>query len=205
MRNIEMIGRPKLVLASGSPRRVSLVNQAGIEPDALRPTNVDETPKRGELPRACANRLARAKAEVALDHVRADDELQGAYIIAADTVVAVGRRILPKAELLDEAAQCLRLLSGRSHRVHTGVALVGAGGAPARDGVATTVVHFRPVAPAEIDAYVASGEPFGKSGAYAIQGGAAGFVVRVDGDVDNVVGLPLRLVRRLLAELDAGA
>src|SRR5713101_7075520 len=107
------------VLASGSPRRVTLINQAGIEPDALRPANVDETPRRGELPRACANRLARAKAEVTLDLVRVDEELQGAYILAADTVVAVGRRILPKAELLDEAAQCLRLLSGRNHRVHT--------------------------------------------------------------------------------------
>src|SRR6202023_4029725 len=119
-----MIGRPKLVLASGSPRRVTLVNQAGIEPDALRPTNVDETPKRGELPRACANRLARAKAEAALELVREDEDLNGSYILAADTVVAVGRRILPKAELLDEAAQCLRLLSGRNHRVHTGVCLV---------------------------------------------------------------------------------
>src|SRR6266487_4863057 len=119
-----MIGRPKLVLASGSPRRVTLINQAGIEPDALRPANVDETPKRGELPRACANRLARAKAEAALALVRADDELKGSYILSADTVVAVGRRILPKAELLDEAAQCLRYLSGRNHRVHTGVCLV---------------------------------------------------------------------------------
>src|ERR1700758_2710527 len=116
---MKMIGRPKLVLASGSPRRVSLVNQAGIEPDALRPTNIDETPLKGELPRACANRLARAKAEAALKMVRLDEELKSAYVVAADTVVAVGRRILPKAELLDEAAQCLRLLSGRNHRVHT--------------------------------------------------------------------------------------
>src|SRR6201981_1487392 len=119
-----MIGRPKLVLASGSPRRVTLINQAGIEPDALRPTDIDETPKRGELPRACANRLARAKAEVALDLVRADEELQGAYILAADTVVAVGRRILPKPELVDDASECLRLLSGRNHRVHTAICLV---------------------------------------------------------------------------------
>src|SRR5262249_32020126 len=121
-----MIGRPKLVLASGSPRRVTLINQAGIEPDALRPANVDETPNRGELPRACANRLARAQAQAAaaLELVRSDEELKGSYILAADTVVAVGRRILPKAELLDEAAQCLRLLSGRNHRVHTAVCLV---------------------------------------------------------------------------------
>ena len=119
-----MIGRPKFVLASGSPRRLSLVNQAGIDPDALRPADIDETPKRGELPRACAVRLARAKAEAALAMIRIDDELKGSYILAADTVVAVGRRILPKAELLDEAAQCLRLLSGRAHRVHSAVCLV---------------------------------------------------------------------------------
>ena len=94
-----MIGRPKLVLASGSPRRLALLNQAGIEPDALRPAEVDETPKKGELPRACATRLARAKAEAALRNVKLDEDLRGAYILAADTVVAVGRRILPKAEL----------------------------------------------------------------------------------------------------------
>src|SRR5437016_13910899 len=104
-----MIGRPKLVLASGSPRRVTLVNQAGIEPDALRPAELDETPRRGELPRACANRLARAKAEAALAMVRLDDELKGAYILAADTVVAVGRRIRPKAWFVDWAGAWLRL------------------------------------------------------------------------------------------------
>src|ERR1700743_1987109 len=98
-----MIGRPKLVLASGSPRRVSLINQAGIEPDGLRPANIDETPKRGELPRVCSNRLARAKAEAAVAGISPDDDIFGAYVLAADTIVAVGRRILPKAELIDEA------------------------------------------------------------------------------------------------------
>src|SRR5882724_13531864 len=97
--NPRMLGRPKFVLASGSPRRLGLLNQAGIEPDALRPADVDETPKRGELPRACANRLARAKADAALKSVQLDDELRGAFILSADTVVAVGRRILPKANL----------------------------------------------------------------------------------------------------------
>src|SRR5215472_8612392 len=92
----KMIGRPKLVLASGSPRRLALINQAGIEPEALRPADLDETPLRGELPRACANRLARAKAEAALEMARVDEELKGSYILSADTVVAVGRRILPK-------------------------------------------------------------------------------------------------------------
>src|ERR1700677_930689 len=119
-----MIGRPKLVLASGSPRRLGLINQVRIEPEALRPADIDETPKRGELPRACANRLARAKADAALEMVRLDDELKGAFILAADTVVAVGRRILPKANLVDEASQCLRLLSGRNHRVYTAICLV---------------------------------------------------------------------------------
>ena len=110
-------------------RSLALINQAGIEPDALRPADVDETPRRGELPRACANRLARAKADAALKSIQLDDELRGAYLLAADTVVAVGRRILPKANLVDEAAQCLRLLSGRNHRVHTAVCLVTPKGA----------------------------------------------------------------------------
>ena len=100
-----MLGRPKLVLASGSPRRLSLLNQAGIEPDALRPADVDETPRRGELPRACANRLARAKAEAALKSVQLDDDIRGSFILAADTVVAVGRRILPKANLVEGTAE----------------------------------------------------------------------------------------------------
>src|SRR3978361_2048271 len=108
-----MLGRPKFVLASGSPRRLSLLNQAGIEPDALRPADVDETPKRGELPRACATRLSRAQAPHAPKSVQLDDELRGAFVLAADTVVAVGRRILPKANLVDEAAPRLRTLSGR--------------------------------------------------------------------------------------------
>ena len=119
-----MIGRPKLVLASGSPRRLGLLNQAGIEPDHLLPGDIDEIPTKGELPRAYATRLARAKAEAALEAVRRSDDLRGSFIVAADTAVAVGRRILPKAELLDEAAQCLRLLSGRNHRVYSGVCVV---------------------------------------------------------------------------------
>src|SRR5262245_8277743 len=114
-----MIARPKLVLASGSPRRLNLINQIGITPDTLRPSDIDETPTRGELPRGYANRLSKAKAEAALASVQRDAELTGAYILAADTVVAVGRRILPKAELLDDAHQCLRLLSGRNHHVYT--------------------------------------------------------------------------------------
>jgi septum formation protein len=193
-----MTGRQKLVLASGSPRRVSLLNQAGIEPDGLRPSNVDETPKRGELPRACANRLARAKAEVALDHVRADDELQGAYIIAADTVVAVGRRILPKPELIDEAAQCLRLLSGRNHRVHTSVCLVTPNEAY-RQRLVETRVRFKRLSQDDIEAYLDSGEWRGKAGGYAAQGIAGSFIVKIVGSYSNVVGLPLYEVTTLLS------
>jgi septum formation protein len=185
-----MIGRPKLVLASGSPRRLALINQAGIEPDALQPADIDEIPLKGELPRACANRLARAKAEAALAAVRLDEELRGSYIIAADTVVAVGRRILPKAELLDEAAQCLRLLSGRNHRVHTGICLVTPKEA-FRQRLIETRVRFKRLTDDDIEAYLASGEWRGKAGGYAAQGLAGSFIVKMVGSYSNVVGLPL--------------
>jgi septum formation protein len=185
-----MIGRPKFVLASGSPRRLGLVNQAGIEPDALRPADIDETPNKGELPRACANRLARLKAEAALSLVSADDELKGAYILAADTVVAVGRRILPKAELLDEASQCLRLLSGRNHRVYTGVCLVTPREA-FRQRLVETRVRFRRLSDQDMEAYLASGEWRGKAGGYAAQGIAGSFIVKIVGSYRNIVGLPL--------------
>jgi len=174
-----MIGRPKLVLASGSPRRVTLINQAGIEPDALRPADLDETPQRGEL-------------------LRVDEELKGAYVLAADTVVAVGRRILPKAELLDEAAQCLRLLSGRNHRVHTGVCLVTPNEA-FRQRLVETRVRFKRLSEEDIEAYLASGEWRGKAGGYAAQGIAGSFIVKVVGSYSNVVGLPLYEVTTLLA------
>jgi septum formation protein len=185
-----MIGRPKFVLASGSPRRLALLNQAGIEPDALKPADIDETPNRGELPRAYATRLARAKAEAALEAVKRDDLLKDAFILAADTVVAVGRRILPKAELLDEAAQCLRLLSGRNHRVYTALCLV----TPRetfRQRLVETRLRFRRLSREDIDAYLASGEWQGKAGGYAIQGIAGTFAVKFVGSYTNVVGLPL--------------
>ena len=185
-----IIGRPKFVLASGSPRRLTLINQIGIEPDALRPADIDEMPKRGELPRACANRLARGKAEAALAAVKLDDELTGSYILAADTVVAVGRRILPKADLLDEAAQCLRLLSGRSHRVHTGVCLVTPKEA-FRQRLIETRVRFKRLNEDDIQAYIGSGEWRGKAGGYAVQGIAGSFVVKMVGSYTNIVGLPL--------------
>jgi len=192
-----MIGRPKFVLASGSPRRLALINQAGIEPDALRPTDIDETPKRGELPRSCATRLARSKAETALAMVQLDEELRGAFILAADTVVAVGRRILPKAELLDEASQCLRLLSGRNHRVHTAVCLV----TPKetfRQRHVESRVRFKRLSEQDIEAYLASGEWRGKAGGYAAQGIAGSFIVKIVGSFSNVVGLPLYETMTLL-------
>ena len=192
-----MIGRPKLVLASGSPRRLALLNQAGIEPDALKPSDVDETPKRGEIPRAYANRLAREKAEVALNNIRLDDELRGSFILAADTVVAVGRRILPKAELLDEAQQCLRLLSGRNHRVYTSICLV----TPKetfRQRLVETRVRFKRLSAEDIESYLASGEWRGKAGGYAAQGIAGTFIVKLVGSYSNVVGLPLYETMALL-------
>ena len=185
-----MIGRPKLVLASGSPRRLALLNQAGIEPDALRPVDLDETPKKGELPRACANRLARAKAEEALKMIRLDDGLRGAFIVAADTVGAVGRRILPKAELVDEASQCLRLLSGRNHRVYTAICLVTPREAY-RQRLVETRVRFKRLNEEDIAGYIGSGEWRGKAGGYGIQGIAGSFVAKMVGSYTNVVGLPL--------------
>src|ERR1700710_2214666 len=192
-----MLGRPKFVLASGSPRRLGLLNQAGIDPDALRPADVDETPKRGELPRACSNRLARAKADAALKSVQLDDELRGSFILAADTVVAVGRRILPKANLVDEASQCLRLLSGRNHRVYTGICLVTPKEA-FRQRLIESRVRFKRLSKEDLEAYLASGEWRGKAGGYAIQGLAGAFVVKLVGSYSSVVGLPLYETTTLL-------
>ncbi len=197
-RSRAMIGNPKLVLASGSPRRLALLNQAGLEPDSLRPAEIDEIPTKGELPRALANRLAREKAEKALAMVRRDEALRGAFIVAADTVVAVGRRILPKPDQLDEAAACLRMLSGRNHRVYTSVCLVTPKEA-FRQRLVETRVRFKRLSNEEIEAYLASGEWRGKAGGYAVQGLAGSFVVKIVGSYTNVVGLPLYETLSLLA------
>jgi septum formation protein len=189
---------PKLVLASGSPRRVALLRQIGIEPDAVIPADLDETPRRGEAPRALALRLAVEKAEAAAAIVRHRAELEGALTLAADTVVSVGRRILPKAEILDEAEDCLRLLSGRAHRVHTGLALVEPSGAK-RTRLVETRLRFKRLSRAELTAYLDSGEWRGKAGAYAIQGLAGAFVVRLIGSYTNVVGLPLAEASAMLS------
>jgi septum formation protein len=185
-----MLGRSKLILASGSPRRLGLLQQVGIEPDALRPADIDETPTRGELPRACANRLARAKADATLEALALDHDMRNSYVLSADTVVAVGRRILPNAQLVDEASQCLRLLSGRNHRVYTAICLVTPKRAY-RQRLVETRVRFKRLNDDDIAAYIGSGEWRGKAGGYAIQGIAGSFVVKLVGSYSNVVGLPM--------------
>lgn len=192
-----------LVLASGSPRRVELLAQAGIEPDRLLPANVDETPIRAEHPRSLARRLSQDKAVAANRIVQRDlknppPENEGngyeagikPFVLAADTVVAVGRSILPQAGTIDEASQCLRLLSGRMHRVYTGLCVITPKGR-VRQRVVESKVRFKRLSREEFDSYLASGEWRGKAGGYAIQGLAGTFVVRLIGSYSNVVGLPL--------------
>jgi septum formation protein len=180
----------KLVLASGSPRRVELLSQAGIEPIRLLPANIDETPEKSEHPRSLARRLSRTKAEKAYSVLKAEGSLDDTYVLAADTVVAVGRQIMPKAEATDEATQCLRMLSGRTHRVYTGLCLVTPRD-KVRQKVVETRVRFKRITAEEMEAYLASGEWRGKAGGYAIQGLAGTFAVRLVGSYTNVVGLPL--------------
>jgi septum formation protein len=181
-----------LVLASASPRRLDLLCQIGIVPDRVDAADIDERPHRGELPAAHVVRLAEAKARpVASRH-------PGAFILAADTVVACGRRILPKAEDEATARFCLELLSGRRHRVYGGVALVTPAGAVAIRRVVSQV-QFKRLAEAEIKAYLASGEWQGKAGGYAIQGRAAALIPWISGSYSNVVGLPLHETAQMLA------
>jgi septum formation protein len=192
-----MAGRLKLILASGSPRRLALLNQIGVEPDRLMPVTIDETPRKNELPRNLAKRLADEKARAAIEAAKAEPDLAGAVILAADTVVSVGRRILPKAEAIEQAAGCLRQLSGRNHRVYTGVAMVTPGG-QVRRRLVETRVRFKRLSREDIDSYLASGEWRGKAGGYAAQGIAGGFMVKLIGSYSNVVGLPLYETMTLL-------
>jgi septum formation protein len=175
---------PPLVLASASPRRLDLLRQVGIEPATIDPAQIDETPAPRELPRAYALRMAKAKLAVVVGRH------PGALVLAADSVVVCGRRILPKAETSEEARACLALLSGRRHRVLGGVA-IGAADGTVRTRLVETVVRFKRLEPAEVDDYIASDEWRGKAGGYAIQGRAARFVSFVSGSYSNVVGLPL--------------
>ncbi len=173
-----------LVLASASPRRLDLLRQIGISPSQVDPAAIDETPLKGELPPAHARRVAQAKlASVAARHA-------GSFVLAADTVVACGRRILPKAEDEGTARNCLELLSGRRHRVLGAVALRAPDGRTLQRLV-TTAVQFKRLSQAEIEHYLASREWQGKAGGYAIQGMAAAFIPAINGSYSNVVGLPL--------------
>ena len=186
-----MAPQPALVLASASPRRLDLLAQVGVTPDRVDPADIDETPLRDEIPRKHALRLAREKARAVA--ARAPND----YVLAADTVVAVGRRILPKANLVDEAAQCLRLLSGRNHRVYTAICLVTPREA-FRQRLVETRVRFKRLSEDDIQAYIGSGEWRGKAGGYAVQGIAGSFVVKMVGSYTNVVGLPLYETTTLL-------
>lgn len=190
--------RPKLALASASPRRLELLQQIGLDVDALLPTDIDETPQRNELPRSLAQRLSSEKAAAAVKIMAYQPRLEGSYVLAADTVVAVGRRILPKCEDIEQAEDCLRLLSGRQHRVFTGVTLITPRGAERRRLVESRL-RFKRLGANEIDAYLASGEWRGKAGGYAIQGLAGAFAVRLIGSYSGVVGLPLYETAALLA------
>lgn len=178
----------RLILASASPRRLALLAQIGITPDAVLSPDIDETPRPGELPRPHAERLALAKAQACAT----DDAL----VLAADTVVACGRRILPKAETAEQARDCLALLSGRRHRVLTAVALLGGGRCSAR--LSESVVGFARLEEADRQAYLDAGEWRGKAGGYAIQGSAARFVRFLSGSYSGVVGLPLWETAQLL-------
>ena len=192
-----MSDRQKLILASASPRRLSLLGQIGVTPFSLHPADLDETPRSGEWPRSLAARLSKAKALTVYEAIKADQDLQPALILAADTVVALGRRILPKAELTDQAVACLRLLSGRAHRVWTSVTLVTPRG-KVRQRLVESRLRFKRLTREDIDFYLASGEWRGKAGAYAIQGIADSFVVKLTGSYSNVVGLPLYETANLL-------
>ena len=180
----------KLILGSASPRRLELLAQLGLAPEAVRPADIDETPARGEDPRAYVARMAREKA-MALDLGA------GEVILAADTTVTCGRRILGKPADEKEAAEFLWLLSGRRHHVLTAVAVRDAGGLRAR--LVDTVVRFRPLSNADVNGYLASGEWRGKAGGYAIQGRAGAFIPWIHGSFTGVVGLPLAETATLLA------
>jgi septum formation protein len=193
-----MTAPQKLVLASGSPRRIELLQQAGIEPARIFPADIDETPQRAEHPRSLAKRLSHAKAQKAWTALKSDPEYSGAFLLAADTVVAVGRRILPKAETTEAAFNCLGMLSGRAHRVYSGICLITPAG-KIRQRLVETRVRFKRLSREEIDSYIASGEWRGKAGAYAVQGIAGSFVVKLVGSYTNVVGLPLYETCNLLA------
>ena len=180
---------PSLILASASPRRRELLARLSVEPAAIAPADIDETPAKDELPRDYAKRMAREKAQAAAS--------SDGHVLAGDTVVAVGRRILPKAEDEATARRCLELLSGRRHRVLSAIALLSPDGT-LRERLSETVVVFKRLSDDEIASYLEGGEWHGKAGGYAIQGAAEGLIRRIDGSHSGVVGLPLYETRSLL-------
>ncbi|ALL15220.1 Maf family nucleotide pyrophosphatase [Caulobacter henricii] len=186
--------QPALVLASASPRRLDLLKQVGVTPDRIDPADIDETPERDETPRLHALRLARQKARAVASRAPGD------FVLAADTVVAVGRRILPKAETEDQAIHCLSLLSGRNHKVLTAVAAIAPDGREAARLVETRV-QVKRLSELERADYLASGEWRGKAGGYAVQGVAGGFIIDLQGSYTGVVGLPLYETLNLLRGL----
>lgn len=186
------IRRPgTLVLGSASPRRLDLLKQIGVVPDIVDPAELDETPARGETPPELARRLSREKAMLVAARY------PGAFVLAADTVVACGARILPKAESEKDARLCLKILSGRRHRVLSGVTLISPDGKQ-HHRLVTTTVAFKRLDDSDIACYLNSGEWHGKAGGYAIQGLAAAFIRAINGSYSNVVGLPLFEVANLL-------
>ena len=191
-----MADRIQLILASESPRRLALLTQIGIVPDRVCPAEIDEAVLPGELPRDHAARLAEQKAHAIAS--KRSDLSSNALILAADTVVACGRRILPKAQTAEDAQDCLTLLSGRAHQVYTGVAVISQNG-PLRHKVVRSKVRFKVLSDEESQTYIASEEWRGKAGGYAIQGRAAAFVKSINGSYSNIVGLPLYEVVQLLA------
>lgn len=194
------MANPALILASASPRRLDLLRQIGCEPQHLIAASIDETPLKNELPRVHAIRLAREKAEAVYGKPEIA-VLAGAFVVlAADTVVGVGRRILPKAETEEDARACLALLSGRAHRVHTALALIGRDGQRRLRHVETKV-GFKRLSQEEIETYIASKEWQGKAGGYAIQGLAAAYIDFLSGSYSGVVGLPLYETAQLLGSL----
>lgn len=185
------VASPRFILASASPRRIDLLAQIGVSPDAVIPASIDEMPLSAELPRPHALRLASEKAaEVAKAQTNC-------VILAADTVVGIGRRILPKTETEDEAKKCLALLSGRAHRVFTGVCVIGVDG-KIFTRVSETRLKMKRLSAAEQQAYIDSGEWRGKAGGYGIQGLAGAFVASLNGSYTGVVGLPIYETRNLL-------
>lgn len=192
-----MVNSPHLILASASPRRIELLKQIGITPDKVVPADIDETPLKHELPSVYAKRISLAKAQtVAAAH-------QGCFILSADTVVACGRRILPKAETPDQARECLALLSGRRHRVLTAVTVIAPHGA-VKTKLVTSVVQFKHLSAPEMADYLAGTEWQGKAGGYAIQGQAAILIPFISGSYTAIVGLPLHETLYMLRDMGYG-